>query len=134
MKGSREKQGKPPLLPLSVTWAPDVYDPIPTSLSHFPSSKNQRRKSGRYKKGGGGGGKSSRGSKSKDKKQGGRKNSGSSTNSKLKPFHEDSGVSFVEPQVATTVEFNVGNPDQFCGSSFLKNSFAELHFPVAEAT
>ncbi|EPS68092.1 hypothetical protein M569_06684 [Genlisea aurea] len=36
IKGSREKQGKQ-----SVTWAPDVYDPIPTSVSHVPLSKNR---------------------------------------------------------------------------------------------
>ncbi|KAL7095663.1 hypothetical protein ACP275_10G038500 [Erythranthe tilingii] len=128
MKGSREKQGTTPTKKLSVTWAPDVYDPVPTSVSHFPSNKNQRRKSGKYKQKG----KSSRGSsKGKDKKQG-RKNGGSSSSTnKLKPFHEESGVSFVETQA---VDFHVGNPDQFCGNSFMKNSMAELRYPVAEAT
>ncbi|KAI3474068.1 hypothetical protein Pfo_028856 [Paulownia fortunei] len=94
MKGSREKQGIPPKK-LSVTWSPDVYDPIPTSVSHVPSNKNQRyrsdgKKSGKYKQKGGG--KSSRGSRGKDKKQG-RKSCGGSN--KLKPLHEDSGVGFV---------------------------------------
>ncbi|KAK6140314.1 hypothetical protein DH2020_025951 [Rehmannia glutinosa] len=129
LKGSREKQGTPPKK-LSVTWAPDVYDPIPTSVSHVPSSKNQRyygKKSRKYKQKGGS--KSSRGSRGKDTKQG-RKNGGSN---KLKPFHEENGVGLVDPHVGT-VDYNVGTPDPFCGSSFLKESVTKLHFPVAEAT
>ncbi|KAL8480509.1 hypothetical protein ACS0TY_027156 [Phlomoides rotata] len=124
IKGSREKQGIPPKK-LSVTWAPDVYDPIPTSVSHVPSNKNRSngKKSGKYKHKGSG--KSSRGSKGKDKKQV-RKNGGGST--KLKPFHEDCGVGFGDAKVGNA-DF-----DPFCGSSFLKNSVTNLHFPVAEAT
>jgi len=38
MKGSREKEGISPRK-LSVSWAPDVYDPPPTSLSHCPKKK-----------------------------------------------------------------------------------------------
>ncbi|KAK6146939.1 hypothetical protein DH2020_017851 [Rehmannia glutinosa] len=129
LKGSREKQGTPPKK-LSVTWAPDVYDPIPTSVSHVPSNKNQRyygKKSRKYKQKGGS--KSSRGSRGKDTKQG-RKSGGSN---KLKPFHEENGVGLVDPHVGT-VDYNVGTPDPFCGSSFLKESVTKLHFPVAEAT
>lgn len=133
MKGSREKQGKPPQR-LSVTWAPDVYDPIPTSVSHVPSNKNQRhrsdgKKSGKYKQKGGG--KCTRGNKGKDKKQA-RRNGGGVSN-KIKPFRDDHGlVGFSEPQ-ASTLGFT-GSPDPFCGSSFLKESMTESHFPVAEAT
>ncbi|CAI9780134.1 unnamed protein product [Fraxinus pennsylvanica] len=72
MKGSREKQGIPPE-ELSVTWAPDVYDPVPTAASHVSSNKNHRHRSDSKRYGKNkqkGGGKSSRGSKGKDKKQG----------------------------------------------------------------
>ncbi|KAL1545919.1 hypothetical protein AAHA92_22589 [Salvia divinorum] len=128
MKGTREKQGMPPKR-LSVTWAPEVYDPVPTSVSHFPSYKNQNyrnnsKKYGKYKQKSGS--KSSRGSKSKDKKQV-RKSGGGST--KLRPFFETYGDSIGEPPV----DFDVGTPDPFCGSSFLKQSVS-MHFPVAEAT
>ncbi|KAL3646647.1 hypothetical protein CASFOL_009191 [Castilleja foliolosa] len=41
LKGSREKQLMAPKN-LSVTWAPDVYDPTPRSVSHALSSRNQR--------------------------------------------------------------------------------------------
>ncbi|XP_057801461.1 uncharacterized protein LOC131016756 [Salvia miltiorrhiza] len=132
MKGSREKQGIPPKK-LSVTWAPDVYDPIPTSVSHVPSSRNQYlrnngRKYGKNKQKGGG--KSSRGGKGKDKKQA-RKNGG--TTSKFKSVHDDSVASFSEPE-AGIIDFDVVGTDPFCGSSFLKESVQKLHFPVAEAT
>ncbi|KAL2481514.1 Uncharacterized protein Adt_34480 [Abeliophyllum distichum] len=71
IKGSREKLGTPPLK-LSVTWAPDVYDPAPTAVSHVLSNKSQShqsdsKKSGKNKQKGGG--KSSRGGRGKGKKQ-----------------------------------------------------------------
>lgn len=129
MKGSREKQGVLPKK-LTVTWAPDVYDPIPTSVSHVPSSKNQYRSNGkRYGKNKQkNGGKNSRGKgKDKDKKQG-KKNNGGNT-SKLKPLNN----SFSEPETAI-INYNAVSTDPFCGSSFLKESVQNLHFPVAEAT
>ncbi|KZV51783.1 hypothetical protein F511_11471 [Dorcoceras hygrometricum] len=77
MKGNREKQGIPNKK-LSVKWAPDVYDPVPASVSHFPSYNNQhcRNNGKRYGKNKQkAGSKSLRGSKGKDKKQA-RRNSG----------------------------------------------------------
>nr|GMD50276.1 uncharacterized protein LOC109160550 [Ipomoea batatas] len=114
MKGSREKLGAPPKK-LSVKWAPDVYDPIPTSVSHVPKNKPRYRSDGKKK------GKnkqknsaksSSRGNKGKDKKQ--VRKHGSSSNSKR--------------------DFPSLPPVAFCGSSFLKKSVPKLHFAVAEAT
>ncbi|KAL0336843.1 UNVERIFIED_CONTAM: hypothetical protein Scaly_1959400 [Sesamum calycinum] len=132
MKGSREKQGTAPKK-LSVTWAPDVYDPTPTAASHVPSSKNQHYRNdgkkhwkNKQKKGG----KSSRGSRGKDKKQA-RKNSGDSA--KLKPLHDNDKIDSTEP-LGSVVDFHGASPDPFCGSSFLKKSVATLHFPVTEAT
>ncbi|XP_073141918.1 uncharacterized protein [Henckelia pumila] len=84
MKGSREKQGLP-TKNLSVTWSPDVYDPVPASVSHFPSYSNQHGRSNGKKYGKNkqkGSSKSLRGSKGKDKKQA-RKNSGNAN--KFKP-------------------------------------------------
>ncbi|KAL3825980.1 hypothetical protein ACJIZ3_022009 [Penstemon smallii] len=135
MKGSREKQGISPKN-RSVTWAPDVYDPVPTSVSHFPSSKNQRHRSDGKKHGKNkqkGSSKSSR-SKSKEKRQPRQNNVNTY---KLKPLYDDSGVfGFTKPR-ACILDFNVSSPtspDPFCGSSFLKNSVTKLHYPLAEAT
>ncbi|GFP98354.1 hypothetical protein PHJA_001979300 [Phtheirospermum japonicum] len=138
MKGSREKQqGTPSPKKLSVTWAPDVYDPIPTSVSHVPSDKNQRyrnKKYGKYNKQKSSG-KSSRGSKSKDSKKQGRNRSGGGSSKLKQPFHVEGGVILGEPPQVGPLDYNnVGSPDPFCGSSFLKQSVTKLHYPVAEAT
>ncbi|CAN0926663.1 hypothetical protein LINGRAHAP2_LOCUS35468 [Linum grandiflorum] len=124
LKGSREKMGKA-TNQLSVSWAPEVYDPVPNSLCHTvkSSSKKKSRKdkdskrSG--KKGQKGNSSSSRGSSSssKDKKQSRRKPSKSSY--KALDIDEDVG-------------FEVASQD-YCGSSFLKQSVTEFHYPVAEA-
>lgn len=160
MKGSRAQLGAPPRN-LTVTWAPDVYDPIPTAVSHVPNKKPQRYKNDNKRNGKNkqkGGGKASR-SKGKEKKQS-RKSGGSSS----KPFKFvddnnigpwsgasqgsalDFGVSpdpFYDSQLgeslsggphASTLDFGVSSHDPFCGRSFMKNSVTSMHFPVTEAT
>ncbi|KAL7614498.1 hypothetical protein Lser_V15G08501 [Lactuca serriola] len=126
MKGSREKRGVAPPVKLRVKWAPDVYDPIPTSVSHVVtsnrSSRHSSKKNSRNKQKNGNKS-SSRGSKGKEKKHV-RKRGGnsSSTGYKLHEHEEedDDGVVF---------------HDQFCGSSFLKGYGTNLHLSsVAEAT
>ncbi|KAA8518870.1 hypothetical protein F0562_016356 [Nyssa sinensis] len=135
LKGSREKLGTPPRQ-LTVTWAPDVYDPRPTAVSHVPTSKKQRhrsdsrksdgKKNGRNKQKGGG--KLGRG---KDKKQV-RKYGGSSN--KFKSLDEEDRVVQYDETYADLVDFDVGNSESYCGSSFLKQSVPKMHFSVAEAT
>lgn len=137
LKGSREKYGVP-LKKLNVTWAPDVYDPIPTSVSHVVTNKSPRhrndskkgKKNSKNKQKAGG--KSSLGSKGKDKKQA-RKHSGSS-NRCFKPLDDNVRLADQVERHAGMVDFENGNPDPYCGSSFLKNNVAKLHFSVAEAT
>ncbi|XP_059647003.1 uncharacterized protein LOC132293504 [Cornus florida] len=132
MKGSREKHGIPSKK-LTVTWAPDVYDPPPTSVSHVPSSKKQRQRTdskkcvkNRQKVGG----KSKRG---KDKKHV-RKYSGSSSNKGFKTSDDDVRlIKYNEPCVEL-LDFDVGSRDSYCGSSFLKESVTKMHLSVAEAT
>ncbi|KAK4730662.1 hypothetical protein R3W88_023650 [Solanum pinnatisectum] len=147
IKGSREKQGKPPKK-LSVTWAPDVYDPIPTAVSHVPNKvqrhRSDHRKNGKNKQKSNG--KSSRGSKGKEKKQG-RKHGGSARRSyyplkdndimTCSSFHslEDNITAHSSGLQAGAMDYDIGSPpDSFCGSSFLKKSVTKLHFPVAEAS
>ncbi|KAK2974211.1 hypothetical protein RJ640_014479 [Escallonia rubra] len=133
MKGTREKLGTPPPKKLTVTWAPDVYDPTPTAVSHVVSNKPQRhrnesRKNAKNKQKGSG--KASR--KGKDKKQV-RKYGGSSNRCFKSLDDDDRAVDCDEPRVGL-MDFNVGSPDPYCGSSFLKTSVTKLHFSVAEAT
>jgi hypothetical protein len=47
MKGSRDKNGEPHIK-LTVKWAADVYDPIPTLVSH--TVKNNKQQKSRKKK------------------------------------------------------------------------------------
>ncbi|CAI9779031.1 unnamed protein product [Fraxinus pennsylvanica] len=134
MKGSREKQGIPPKK-LIVTWAPDVYDPVPSAVPHVASNKHHRHRSDsrKYSKTKQkGSGKSSRGSKGKDKKQA-RKTLGSASSS-FKSFNDYYIMHGFDEPLTGIENFDVGNPVAFCGSSFLKKPVSKLHFAVTEAT
>lgn len=43
LKGGRQKEGAPPRAKLTVKWAPDVYDPPATSLSHTLTNNYPRK-------------------------------------------------------------------------------------------
>ncbi|KAI3748352.1 hypothetical protein L6452_11369 [Arctium lappa] len=140
MKGSREKRGAAPPVKLTVKWAPDVYDPIPTSVSHVVTNKqpsrHSKKNSKNKQKNTSKSSSSSRGSKGKDKKQvrkrGGR--SSSSMSYKLAEHEEEEVTDFREPE-PSSMNFHVMNAEQFCGSSFLKRHGTSLHLSsVAEAT
>lgn len=114
MKGSREKQG---VLreKLTVKWAPDVYDPTPTSVSHSVKSKSSQKsknKKNERKNGKKGqkGNSSQRGS-GKDKKQ------------YRKAAKSSDGFG----------NFEVGSSNSYCGSSFRRKSCTEVHYSTAEA-
>lgn len=139
MKGSREKRGAAPDVKLTVKWAPDVYDPIPTSVSHVTtnnrSSRHSKKNSRNKQKSGS---KSSRGSKGKDKKQVRKRGGNSSNIGYMLPEHEEEMVDLREhgpkPKPGG-IDFHVGNPDRLCGSSFLKSYGTNLHLSsVTEAT
>lgn len=122
MKGTREKMGKPRDT-LNVTWAPDVYDPLPSAsstavISNKPRRKADRKKSIDGKKNGKNKQKkkSSKGSSSKDKKP--VQNYYRGTNACYQPF---------EGSKLAVEGFD-------CGSTFLKTSVTNLHFSLAEAT
>ncbi|KAF8395087.1 hypothetical protein HHK36_019027 [Tetracentron sinense] len=133
IKGSREKQGMP-LKKLTVKWAPDVYDPPVTTVSHTVKSHNQQRsrtnkKNGKHKQKG----KSSRGSSSYKKQY--RKSVGSSDmHSKLPATSDRSHLGGYSQSEVELVDFAVTNQDSNCGSSFLRTSLAKVHISVAEAT
>ncbi|GFY93271.1 hypothetical protein Acr_08g0016670 [Actinidia rufa] len=131
MKGSREKRGKPPKK-LTVSWAPDVYDPPPSAPTSVrinkPRSKSESKKNGKSKHKG----KSSKGASSKDKRQV-RKHGGSSNKCYRLLDDFDKLVDYNEPTTELG-DFDVGSPVSYCGSSFLKKSVTKLHFSVAEAS
>lgn len=132
MKGSRERQGASPRK-LSVKWAPDVYDPPPTIVSHTVnrSKKQQKSREGRnykQKKGKKGRKGNSSHSGSKDRKQF-CKIGGSSSDKCYKLMDARDGVLQLPDGLN---DFEVAGPDS-CGSSFLKESLGKVHYSVAEA-
>lgn len=132
MKGSRERQGASPRK-LSVKWAPDVYDPPPTIVSHTVNRSKKQHKSRedrnyKQKKGKKGRKGNSSHSGSKDKKQF-RKIGGSSSDKCYKLMDARDGVVQLPDGLN---DFEVAGPDS-CGSSFLKESLGKVHYSVAEA-
>ncbi|XP_038903853.1 uncharacterized protein LOC120090339 [Benincasa hispida] len=128
MKGSRAQHyGESPKM--TVTWAPDVYDPPQTSLCHCVKNNKKQQKSKNRKNGKKGqkGSNSSRGSGGRDKRQA-RKSVGSSDRYQR---------SFNSPSVVNTLNefdsFDDGSSDSHCGSIFLKTSVTKVHYSVTEA-
>ncbi|OIV92117.1 hypothetical protein TanjilG_26975 [Lupinus angustifolius] len=131
MKGSREKHGQQEMK-LTVKWAPDVYDPIPTLMSHTVKNKKPQKskKKRNEKKNGKKGqkGNSSRGGNGKDKKQCFKL--GETLDLCYKSL--DSPGKVIEPSIQIDT-LDVRIQDSSCGTSFLKKSVTELHYSVAEA-
>lgn len=145
LKGGREKEGMPPKK-LSVSWAPDVYDPLPTSVSHYPKKKSQKhykssKKNGKGKQKA----KNTRGSGgSKDKKHNNnRKNGGSSERSMSSYSDKDNDRAMSSNNHKLPLGFldfehhgdEIGGHEPNCGSSFRgKACGGTVHFAYAEAT
>ncbi|XP_023005888.1 uncharacterized protein LOC111498759 [Cucurbita maxima] len=129
MKGSRaQHRGQSPKL--SVKWAPDVYDPPQTSLSHCVKNNKKQQKSKNRKNGKKGqkGSSSNSSSRGRDKRQA--RKAVSSSDRYQRSF--DSHVSFVST-LNDFDGFDDGSSDSHCGSIFLKTSVTKLHHYVAEA-
>ncbi|KAI4378610.1 hypothetical protein MLD38_016067 [Melastoma candidum] len=132
MKGSREKRGAS-VGKLTVTWAPDVYDPPPTSMSHFLSRGSKQRmakKDKKYGKKGQKGKNSLRAGDSKEKKKHRRSSVSSSSASRCHDQPNGDYPHDVAP--LCTNRFEIGGKET-CGSSYFLNSQAGVHYSVTEA-
>ncbi|KAK7345665.1 hypothetical protein VNO77_16273 [Canavalia gladiata] len=116
MKGSREKQGRSQMK-LTVKWAPDVYDPVPTILSHTVKSKKQQKSRIR-----------------KSEKRNGKKGYSKRGSGKGKQ-NRNSWLHSRDEMFETSIELNDldVNHDSNCGTSFLKTSVTKVHWPIGEA-
>ncbi|XP_041026764.1 uncharacterized protein LOC121266963 [Juglans microcarpa x Juglans regia] len=115
LKGSRGKEG---VLQekLTVKWAPDVYDPTPTSVSHSVKSKSlQKSKNKKNEKRNG-----KKGQKGNCSQGGGRKDKKQTRKSSKVPDKFGN--------------FEVGSSNSYCGSSFRQKSHSEVHYSVGEAS
>ncbi|KAL4188942.1 hypothetical protein AMTRI_Chr08g162930 [Amborella trichopoda] len=160
MKGGREQQGISPKPKLAVKWAPDVYEPTPTSLSHTVRNHQRAKpKKKDHNKNKHGKGKSSRGSGSDKKQHYHRRSTGYNEFRCIRlqapiPFGERviENLDFPRKLVELTeirdvqerredpletnevADFAVSSQDSKCGSSFLRQVFGKVHLPFAEAT
>ncbi|KAI4364140.1 hypothetical protein MLD38_020271 [Melastoma candidum] len=134
MKGSREKRGAS-IGKLTVTWAPDVYDPPPTSASHSLSRGSKQRMAKKDKKNGKKlrkGKDSSRAGDSKKKKHH-RRSSVSSSGTGTSRRHDQPNGDFPHDIVPLgTNRFEIGGKET-CGSSYLMNSLTGVHYSATEA-
>uniref|UniRef100_A0A1D1Y5F7 Pre-mRNA-splicing factor ISY1 n=1 Tax=Anthurium amnicola TaxID=1678845 RepID=A0A1D1Y5F7_9ARAE len=139
MKGGREKEGAPPKTKLKVKWAPDVYDPPATSMSHTvknhhhhrPKAKRKDYHKKKHKN------KSSRGS-TREKKHTNQTNIGNFSIPLSSRLHVDENSSvldvFGRPSVRV-LDYTTSSQESKCGSSLLVvGSLSKLHYSVAEAT
>ncbi|XP_062179563.1 uncharacterized protein LOC133884231 [Phragmites australis] len=138
MKGSRQKNGmESPTENRHVKWAPDVYDPPVTSVCHSVNSSYQHRSKPRKKE------------KNKQKKKQKRKPKKNQQNSiqnpsvlqapdlGLKDVCTSGGRSALDDLgrlEAEMVDYSIGNQEAKCGSSFLRETIAKMHFSIAEAS
>ncbi|KAK3407032.1 hypothetical protein EUGRSUZ_K03159 [Eucalyptus grandis] len=144
LKGTREKQDASPRK-LTVRWAPDVYDPPPTSVSHFLNRgtkqqkvpKKDKRNGKRGQKGKdfsrGASGKDSSKRDKKDKKKKQSRRPSVSLDRCLNKLDDNDRRLGIADDVR---QFDIGNPvpDSSCGSSFFNNSLSQLHYSAAEAS
>ncbi|XP_058099107.1 uncharacterized protein LOC131243632 [Magnolia sinica] len=135
MKGGRKQQGTPWKVRLNVTWAPDVYDPPETSLSHTVKSHQQhsrgKKKDYRHRHKG----KSARGSSSERKHHVNRRSTGYTGPLHLRPPARESRslpLETLQPASREAVDF--ASQKCKCGSSFLRGSLSNVRLSVAEAT
>lgn len=121
MKGSREKEGRSQMT-LTVKWAPDVYDPIPTLSSHTVKIKKQpksRSRKGEKKNG------------KKSQKVNYSKRGSSKDKQYLNRWLHSRGEMF---EASTELDnLDVANHDSHCGTSYLKTSVTKVHYPIGEA-
>jgi len=136
MKGSRQKNGLPsPTENRHIKWAEDVYDPPVTSVSHSVNNNYQRRPKPRKKDK----------SKQKQKKAKSKKKPSNAIQNPAvfqTPGPEDLGTSMVREAPADPgkhetkiLDYGLSSQDSAkCGSSFLLQTVAKMHFSTAEAS
>ncbi|KAJ6842661.1 uncharacterized protein M6B38_297950 [Iris pallida] len=132
IKGGRAQNGTAPKVELHVKWAPEVYDPPCSIVSHTVNSHRRRPKSKK---------KDNRKNKNKGKPARGSGGSESkNTNHKYVtkvPSPSDTGSDANGHRVllngfnnSKILEYAVGNQEAKCATSFLREVLPKLHLPV----
>ncbi|XP_038980120.1 uncharacterized protein LOC103710838 [Phoenix dactylifera] len=137
MKGRRAQNGISPTTRLHVKWAPEVYDPPATSMSHTLKKSHQQRPKAKKKnhknkhKG-----KPSRGSGTERKHANRSSTSPVSEPSdrRLPAAGDRSLLGGYRKTNAEVLEYAASTRESKCGSSFLREAIAEVHLSTAEAS
>ncbi|XP_047171674.1 uncharacterized protein LOC124839792 [Vigna umbellata] len=119
MKGSREKE-RGSQIKLTVKWAPDVYDPVPTLSSH--TVKHKKHQKPRMRKS------EKKNGKKSQKVSYSRRSSSSSKDKQYRNRWLHSGEEVFE----ASTELKVVKHDSYCATSYLK-AITEVHWPIGEA-
>jgi len=136
MKGSRQKNGVPfPTEDRHIKWAEDVYDPPVTSVSHSVNNSYKRQPNSRKKD------KSKQKQKQKGRSKKKTKNANQNPAVNQTPGLEELGTSIVREAPADpgkhesqVLDYGISSQDAKCGSSFLLETVAKMHFSTAEAS
>ncbi|KAM3399845.1 hypothetical protein ACQJBY_004985 [Aegilops geniculata] len=136
IKGSRQKNGIPlPAEDRHIKWAADVYDPPVSSVSHSVNNSYQRRPKPRKK--------DKTKQKEKRKARNKKKTNNAAQNQAVlqTPELEDLGTSIgreapADPGKLETemLDYGISSQEAKCGSSFLLETAAKMHFSTAEAS
>ena len=136
IKGSRQKNGIPlPAEDRHIKWAADVYDPPVSSVSHSVNNSYQRRPKPRKK--------DKTKQKEKRKARNKKKTNNAAQNQAVlqTPELEDLGTSIgreapADPGKLETemLDYGISSQEAKCGSSFLLETVAKMHFSTAEAS
>ncbi|KAJ8503768.1 hypothetical protein OPV22_004654 [Ensete ventricosum] len=138
MKGSRAQNGSPPNVKLHVRWAPEVYDPPCTLMSHTVKksyyhrhkAKKKDRNKHKHK------GKSTRGSSSERRipNRSSVTNMAEPVDTRLQITEDGSQLNGHEKSSTEALEYAVSKQDSMCRSTVLREALAKVHISMAEAT
>ncbi|XP_072977647.1 uncharacterized protein [Typha angustifolia] len=136
MKGGRAQNGIPPTVKLHVKWAPEVYDPPTTTMSHTVKKYHQQRPKSKKKN-------HKQKHKSKSSRGGNERrhmNQSCIDNATLPP---DTRLQAAGDKIlldgygksnAEMLEYGIGSQESKCGSSFMREALGNMHFSTAEAS
>uniref|UniRef100_A0A0D9WC06 BRI1-KD interacting protein 130 n=1 Tax=Leersia perrieri TaxID=77586 RepID=A0A0D9WC06_9ORYZ len=139
MKGSREKNGMASRTESHhVKWAPDVYDPPVTSVCHSVNNSYKRQSKSRKKDKN----KQKQKQKQKGRSKKNRQNAIQSSTALQAPGLEDAEASSSQSSApedlnkheTDILDYGISSQEAKCGSSFLRETVAKMHFSTAEAS
>ncbi|ONK62316.1 uncharacterized protein A4U43_C07F2640 [Asparagus officinalis] len=137
MKGGRASNGTMVKSELRVKWAPEVYDPPSTSMSHTVNRHQQRPKAKKKDKKHKHKGKSSRVNVGQ-KKHGNRKifsNGPDPQNARLQTSGDILVLDdFDKSNMVDIFGYNISDQEAKCGSSFLREAIPKVHLSIGEAS